>query len=261
MDEGGEKGARSDEVNRIDLFFHPYEVGEEEIKGYRTAVVIDVLRTGVSVAKALSNEARDVIPVASMERAFELISQLEREHILLCGERDGKLITGFNLGNSPAEFQREKVRGKTLIFVTSNATPALVRWSPVKTLYLCSLVNLPSVVQSLTKKGEVFPLAVVCAGKNRGFALEDAVCGGMLAERIGQWYGDQLRLNDGARSALILAKELGTDLYLLLRTSDSGQHLIQLGMEEDLNLCASLGVLPVVPIMRDRRLVNEDFRG
>lgn len=243
-------------IPRVDLFFHPYERSEEEIKNYKIVVVVDVLRSGTSIPIALSNEAREIIPVADISHATELASQLERDYLLLCGEREGHKISGFHLGNSPSEYHRDRVRGKTLIFATTNATPALVRWSHAQTLYLCGLVNLSAVVQMVIKHLELFPLAIVCAGRDGGFALEDAVCGGVLIREIEATLTDQLSLNDAARAARFLANEFGQDFYSLLRTCDYGQYLINIGMEQDLNICASLGVLPIVPVMSDRKLVK-----
>ncbi|MFN3821392.1 MAG: 2-phosphosulfolactate phosphatase [bacterium] len=243
-------------THKVDLFFHPYEGSEEEIKNYKIVVVVDVLRSGTSIPIALSNDAREIIPVADISHATELASQLERDYLLLCGEREGRMISGFHLGNSPSEYHRDRVRGKTLIFATTNATPALVRWSYAQTVYLCGLVNLPAVVQMVIKHLELFPLAVVCAGRDGRFALEDAVCGGVLIKEIENALTDQLYLNDAARAARLLAKEYGGDLYELLRMCDYGQYLITIGMEQDLNICASLGVLPVVPVMSDLKLIK-----
>jgi len=248
--------ARGAGRKQVDLFFSPAEVSEERLKAYRTVVVVDVLRLSTSIVTALSNGARNVLPVVSISAATALMTQLDRDDILLCGEREGKMIDGFHLGNSPADFSRDRVRGKTLIFGTSNGTPALVKASGASSVILAGFVNLPSVVEVLFEEGDPYPLAILCAGKLNRFAVEDSVCGGQLIERINTRSGGDLIMNDAARVSLVLTKELGGDLIALLHSCDHGKYLASIGMEADLPVCASMGVLPVVPVLRDGKLVK-----
>ncbi len=240
----------------IDLFFAPAEVTEERLKTYRMVIVVDVLRAATSITMALSNGARDILPVASVSAATSLATQLARVDLLLCGEREGRLIDGFHLGNSPADYTRERVRGKTLIFASTNGTPAIVKAAGAQNLLLCGFVNLPSLLEVLFEGGDPFPLAILCAGKSNRFAIEDAVCGGQLVEKISERVGGDLTLNDAARVSRLLLREYSGDILALLYACDHGRYLISIGMEGDLALCASSGVLPIVPVLEDGKLVK-----
>ncbi len=240
----------------IDLFFSPAEVTEERLRTYRVAVVIDVLRSATSIALALANGARGVIPVSSISAATLLASQLARDDVLLCGERDGKLIDGFHLGNSPADYTRERVRGKTLIFGSSNGTPSVVKSSGSGAVFLCGFVNLPAVIDSMLHESELYPLAVLCSGKLNRFSIEDAVCGGQLIEQLKNRLDGEPNLNDAARSACLMAKDCGEDILGLLNNSDHGRYLVSIGMESDLADCAAIGVQQVVPVLNDGKLVK-----
>jgi len=256
---GGELEAphlRPGSSRALDLFFTPAEISEEKLKTYKNVVVIDVLRTATSIAAALSNGARDILPAASISAATSLASHLDRDDVLLCGEREGRLIDGFHLGNSPADYSRERVRGRTLIFGSTNGTPAIVKASVASSVLLCGFVNLPSVLEVLFDAEEPFPMAVLCAGKQNRFCIEDAVAGGMLVERICSRTTNEPTLNDAARVSILLRREFGDDTLALLYSSDHGRYLISIGMEMDLPICASLGVLPVVPVLKDSKLMK-----
>lgn len=240
----------------VDLFFSPAEVTEERLRVYRIVVVIDVLRTATSVCVALSNGARGIIPVSSISAATALASQLARDDILLCGEREGKLIDGFHMGNSPYDYSRERVRGKTLIFGSTNGTPAIVKASGAGSVFLCGFINLPEILEAILKEKEMFPLAILCAGKQNRFSVEDAVCGGQLVEMLCQRLGNEPILNDAGRISRLIARDYGNDILTMLHGSDHGRYLVSIGMEGDLPHCAAVGVLPVVPVLIDGKLMN-----
>ncbi len=247
---------KGDDRKVIDLFFTPCEVSEERLKSFKTVVVVDVLRAGTTIPMALFNGAREIFPVTTVVAATSLAAQLGRDDILLCGEREGKLIDGFHMGNSPSEYTRERVRGRTLILATTNGTPALAKASGASKVYLCGFVNQPSVIGTMIKNEPLFPLAILCAGKMNRFALEDAVCGGMLIQRIQERMESQYELNDGARIALLCFKEYGSDIRKLLETCDHGKYLTQIGLANDLVQCAADGVLPITPEMKDGKLIK-----
>src|SRR5690349_17707919 len=92
----------------------------------RVAVVIDVLRASTTIAVALANGARNIIPCESGDEVVVRAKSFERSDVLLAGERRMVAISGFELGNSPREFTREVVEGKTILFTTSNGTAALL---------------------------------------------------------------------------------------------------------------------------------------
>ncbi len=247
------KTERSDKV--VDLFFTPAAVSNERLKGF-TTVVIDVLRAATSITMALSNGAREIIPSESIASASEIASGLNRNDLLLCGERDGKLVEGFDLGNSPADYTRDRVRGRTLVFGTTNGTPALIRASVSHRVFLCGFVNMNSVVDKIAGLENPFPLAVLCAGKNLSFAMEDSVCGGMLIDKLTSRLTEKFRLNDAGKAAMILYKDFSGDILSLLRQCNHGEYLIEIGMESDLPICASDSVLPVVPELKDGSFVS-----
>jgi len=232
---------------KIHLYFTPNEFTEEDLKD-RVAVVIDVLRTTTTMTLALRNGCKEIIPVADIESAVRLSSNLSREFTLLCGERYGRIIEGFDLGNSPAEYAEGVVRNKTLIFSTTNGTALLVKSKAAMMTALASFVNLDAVCGWLRGLGG--DIAILCAGKQGRFALEDAVCGGMILQRLRQGGSKASYGNDGALAAGALVQKHARDLRRLLAQSQGGRDLVAIGLESDLDLCAQLNSTPVVPTYR-----------
>lgn len=236
---------------RIDLYFTPNEVKEEELKD-RTVLVIDVLRASSTIACALHNGCKDIIPSGSIDKAIELSKKIGRDSALLCGEREGKKIEGFDLGNSPFEYEPEKVKDKTLIFATTNGSRAIVRGSTASSLVVGSFINFQSVFNYVSSDSN--DLSVICSGKLEKFSIEDAVCGGLFVNAFLQ--RGSYELNDAAIASLKLYQAHKDNILEMLRNSSHGKYLMELGFEKDLDLCSELNSLEVIPLLNQGRLVR-----
>ena len=235
---------------RIESFFTPNEIDDSLVKA-RTVAVIDVLRVCTTIAYAMSRGCETIIPVQSVEAATNLAASLDKAVTLLGGEKEGKRIDGFNLGNSPSEYSAELVKGKTIILATTNGTGAISRSQAAKEVLIGSFVNMSSVVDYAQKEA-IDRLTIVCAGKQGKFALEDAVCAGMLIERLSQ-DGDHI-LNDGAHAARLLYKLNEQSIPLFLRGCEHGRYLESLGFEKDLDICGRVDSLRILPIVKEGRI-------
>jgi 2-phosphosulfolactate phosphatase len=235
---------------RLDVFLTPGEVVPGEVAG-RTAVVLDVLRATTTIVEALSAGAKAIYPVASIDDALRLANNFGRGEVLLCGERRCLPIEGFDLGNSPREFTPERVGGKTLVMTTTNGTHAMMLAAGAARVLIGSVVNLEAVVAELAA-AEADPV-ILCAGRERFFAMEDAVCAGAMVERLmavrpGEWV-----LNDGAMAALALAQRFGTGEELFASVG-AGQLLLNAGLEGDLAVCAETNRHSLVPVLHERHI-------
>ena len=135
---------------KIEVLWTPAELEQVQILD-RTAVVIDVLRSGTTVATAIHNGARAVVPAASTEDAIRIAQSIGRRDVLLCGERGGVQIEGFDLGNSPAEYSAEAVGDRTLVMSTTNGTQVLASLSGAGLVYVGALVNLTAIAERLVE--------------------------------------------------------------------------------------------------------------
>ena len=233
----------------LQVFFTPDELDGSEIRRH-VAVVIDVLRATSVIAQAIASGARAIYPVGSMEDAMRLVQNLDRQDLLLCGERRGLRIEGFDLGNSPLEFTPDAVEDHTRVMATTTGTPALVAASAATRTLAAAFLNLEAVAASVASEETV---TIVCAGREGRFALEDAVCAGMLVERLTRG-AKSAELDDGAMAAVVLAKRHAPHLDDMMRGTAAGRQLIEIGHDHDLVYCAGVDQLDVVPRLEERRI-------
>jgi 2-phosphosulfolactate phosphatase len=229
---------------RIETYVIPAQLDELALRDW-TAVVIDVLRASTSVITALSSGAREVIPAATVESAMKIAGNLGPDQALLGGERNGKMIPGFDLGNSPSEYASPKVRGKSIIFSSTNGSQAMMKGRYASGLVICGFVNLSAVASHLAaRSGDV---AILCSGQAGRFAIEDMVCAGMLIARVSD--DNEVQLSDGALAAVSLYRTFGRGILKMMRASEHGKFLEELGFSDDVKACAKVDAVPVVPVL------------
>jgi 2-phosphosulfolactate phosphatase len=234
---------------RVEVRFTFPEAGFTDLSE-ATVVVVDVLRATSTMVEALANGARAIYPSESTEEAMRLVQSLGRDDLLLCGERRGLPIEGYDLGNSPAEFAPEVIEGKRLVMNTTNGTQAFLAAEGAERVIAGAFLNLAAVTDAVAHAARV---VVVCAGREGLFALEDAVCAGILVRRLEAARGEDIELGDGARAARALCDLVQPDAAFLADT-DAGRALAKLGLEADLEWCARLDRHRVVPEMEDRMI-------
>lgn len=240
---------------RLDVHFGAGALTAADTAG-RVVAVIDVLRASTTIAVALSHGARTIIPFDSVEEAITRSKAYERREVRLAGERKMLPVPGFDLGNSPAEFTAEQVDGRTLLFSTSNGTGALVAVQSARDTVVASYVNFSVVVALLrTALRGGTDVAIVCAGRDRRFSLEDSACAGRFVRHAIRRFPD-VTLNDAAHAAIQIERAYGDDIAKLFDDSAHGQALAEAGFVDDLQLCAEIDRYPVVPIYRDRQIVK-----
>ena len=232
---------------RLDVFFGAHVLTSADVQ-VRVVVVIDVLRASTTIAVALANGARTVIPFESAEEAITRSKAFERGDYKLAGERRNLMIPGFDLGNSPREYTREVVDGKTILFTTTNGTGALIAAQPAREVLVGAFVNF-TVVSAMVRAAAraTSDIAILAAGSERHFSLEDAVCAGRFVRAIRRGLAD-VALNDGAQASLQLEKRYGNDLARLFEDSSHGRTLAEAGFADDLAVCGVLDAHPVVPV-------------
>ena len=110
------------------------------------AVVIDVLRATTTISWALKNGADSIQVFADLVLLKETAIQWKADERLLLGERGGKKIEGFDLGNSPLSVSKKVVNGKRLFMSTTNGTKSLQKVQNAKNLFAMGLPNRLSLI-------------------------------------------------------------------------------------------------------------------
>ena len=146
---------------KLEVFMSPGELTPGDVQG-RVVAVIDVLRASTSIAVALANGARTVVPVEDVDEAITRSKQFERSHVRLAGERKMLAIPGFDMGNSPREFTAEAVRDCTVLLTTTNGTRALLALSGARDIVVASYVNHAAVSAMLRAAARSNDISIYC---------------------------------------------------------------------------------------------------
>ena len=194
-------------------------------------VVVDVLRATSTIAQALASGWPRVLCCPGIEEARALRDELGEG--ILGGERNAVRIEGFDVGASPREFL--EARDEPLILSTTNGTRAiLTAAASCDEVFLGSLLNLEAVASAARERGE--DVAIVCAGFQETFALDDAYCAGRIVQLVG-----------GERSDAAKAAELVAQAFPSAHEGLTARTYGPPGLEEDIRFCARENVLGVVP--------------
>lgn len=241
-------------MKKIDVYLTQSLINDDLFLKDKNVVVVDVLRATTTITVALSNGAREVIPAESVTIAARISKGLGKA--LLCGERDGVIVKGFHLGNSPFEYKSEAVKDKSLIFSTTNGTISITKARHSKSCILTSFVNLSLAVEHIKSLNE--DVVIVCSGKLNNFGIEDAVCSGVIIYNLlsDEKEKGNFVLNDSAYACLRLAKILATKvgkpasskILDMLKESEHGEYLISLGFGDDLKLCSEIDSYSCLPV-------------
>lgn len=254
-------------TRRVRVHLLPALCAADALRG-GVAVVIDVLRATTTVVHALASEAAWVIPTLTVEQAHQVAAEWPTGSCVRGGERDGVLIPGFELDNNPLAYTPETVRGKTVVFTTTNGTAALLHAAQAERVLLGSFVNLQAVVRALVLDDR--PVHLVCAGTQGQISAEDVLCAGAIVDRLAaaehpsrvEWTDDSLQLAWSLYATVCTSSEgpslpIGTvrsplmpdagRLLEAVRRSAGGRNCLRLGFDEQIVRAATLDLFDVVP--------------
>lgn len=209
------------------------------------AVVIDVLRATTVITHAIANGADQVVVFGDIESVRAMGNGSPRP--LLCGERACKPIDGFDLGNSPSEYSRDRVFGKRLVMTTTNGTRAAIAAVGFETIIAASFNNLSAVVEALANQPDV---SILCAGTDGKVTEEDLLLAGAIVNRLG-YVGDDDAVNE-ARGLWLAFLDMQISLTERLASTLGGRNLIAAGYEDDIRFCAQVDATEALPWVASR---------
>lgn len=240
---------------KLTVYFTPVGLTPHELGG-RPVLVIDVLRATTSMVTALGHGARAIIPADGPAGALDLAANLDRDDVLLAGERGYQTIEGFALGNSPREMTADAVGGRTLIMATSNGTDAVRASAPGSPVMIGAIVNFSAAAaRARLAFEEAGELVILCAGHHQRFALEDAYTAGRFAQEIlpsPDPAGDEL--NDGAIAVRELVRRYGDEWGRAVCASSAARVLRELRLEDDVAAATHVDQFDIVPLYVERQV-------
>jgi 2-phosphosulfolactate phosphatase len=212
-------------------------------------VIVDIFRATSSICYGIENGAEAIIPVSLVE---ECAAYRERGlDYLLAAERDGKVVEGFDFGNSPFSYTKEKVAGKTVVLTTTNGTHALHLSRAAKKIVIGSFLNLNSLSNWLKTQNE--NILLVCAGWKNNFNLEDTLFAGAVVEQLKA--GD-FKPDDAAIAANDLYQLGKHDLNEYLKKTSHSERLKKLGIQKDIEFCLQVDLTTAIPVLEGERLIK-----
>ncbi len=222
---------------------HLYDISD------RIVVIIDVFRATSTIAAALHQGAKDIIPVSGVEECIQLGQTLPNS--ITAGERDGKVAPGLQHGNSPLEYPREFVEGKSIVLTTTNGTRLLHMCHDAEEIITGAFLNLSSVCDYLLNQQKNVLLA--CASWKDRYNLEDSLFAGAVYHRIGHAF----EMNcDSTRAAAHLYKTAEPNLYSFIQDSSHFLRLSKFGLQYDMEYCCQIDCHDVLVKLIDDRLVT-----
>jgi len=224
---------------------HLYDISNSII------VIIDVLRATSTIATALHNGARCVIPVDSVSRCLELGKQIDG---ITAGERDGKIAEGLEYGNSPFEYPGDFIEGKTLVLTTTNGTRLLhmALEKGAKEIVTGSFPNLSAVCDHLIEKNRNVILG--CAAWKDRVNMEDALFAGAVISKVRAHFDINC---DSSHMAEAMYEKGKKDLFSFLKNNNASHYhrLMNFGLEKDIRYCLTPDGANVLPVYNDGKLV------
>jgi 2-phosphosulfolactate phosphatase len=207
-------------------------------------VVVDVLRASSAICAAFAGGADSVIPVATVEEAREYKSR----GFLVAAERDGFVLDFADFGNSPFNFTREKVSGKTIVYSTTNGTGIIKIASSAGNIIIGSFLNISAVALWISQREK--DVVLFCAGWKNRFNLEDSVCAGAIAERLmsTSLYSTSC---DSTYAALDLWSLAKNDVIGYVEKAAQRSRLRDKGLDDCLGFCLTPDFTDKVPVIRD----------
>jgi len=214
-------------------------------------VTIDVLRCSSSIVTALANGANAVMPVVSLREA----RSLARAHdAILAGERKGIKPAGFDLGNSPLEFKKATVQGRTIVLTTTSGTKAIVLGKKARNLLVGSLLNLNATAKLASRlaRSSKSGISLITAGTSGKFSLEDFLCAGALSDLLAQEGG---RLDDGCIASAYAYRGVRSDLCSAIGEGLHAEYLKSIDLVDDVMFSTQENLFDIAAVLRTDRVV------
>jgi 2-phosphosulfolactate phosphatase len=225
-----------------------------EVEGHTDSIVviIDVLRASSAIITAFANGAASIIPVAEVAEAKKYKSR----GYLVAAERDGFVLDFADFGNSPFNFTKEKVTGKTIVYSTTNGTGIINLASQAYMTVIGSFLNLGALTRWIIKQDR--NVLLLCAGWKNRFNIEDTLCAGAIAEKLmeSNFY---VTICDSTHAAIDLWSLAHNDLPGYIEKAAQRTRLRDKKLDDCIGFCLTPDFTDKIPVIKSGVLVGMDI--
>ena len=211
---------------------------------FEVVVVIDVLRATSAICTAFHYGVDKIIPVSTLDQAIEY----KDKGFHVAAERKGKIVSGFEFGNSPLSYTNDKLKDQTLVLTTTNGTKAINMTKDIEQLLIGSFLNLDAICNYLIELNK--SVLILGSGWENKFCLEDSICAGAISEQL-------LKTNkfesnsDSTIAAKYLFLSAKSNYFGYLKASSHRKRLKKLNLNEDIKYCLTPNQTNVIPVRED----------
>ena len=233
---------------RVEVCFTP-NLFPLHIEDFQVVVVIDVLRATSAICTAFHHGVKKIIPVSKLEEAIEY----KEKGYIVAAERKGKIVPGFDYGNSPFTYMNQNLKNKTLVLTTTNGTRAINTAKNVESLIIGSIINLNAVSNHLIELKK--NVLLLCSGWQNKFCLEDTICAGAITDQLLK-SRDFLCESDSSIASKYLFLSAKNNYFGYLKASSHRKRLKKLNLNQDIKYCLTPNQTNVVPKREKNYLIS-----
>lgn len=224
---------------------------EADLHAGSLVVIIDILRATSSICTAIANGAEAIIPVSEVEEAKEF----KKRGYLLAAERDGYVLDFADFGNSPFNFTRDRVMGRTIAYSTTNGTGIINMASEAGIIAIGSFLNISALTSWIATHN--MDVVLFCAGWKNRFNLEDTICAGAIAERL-MSTSLYKTICDSTLAALDLWTLAKSDRRSYIEKAAQRSRLRDKGLDDCIDFCLTEDFTEKIPVIRNGILVDNN---
>ena len=211
---------------------------------FEVVVVIDVLRATSAICTAFHYGVDKIIPVSTLDQAIEY----KDKGYYVAAERKGKIVSGFEFGNSPLSYTNDKLKDQTLVLTTTNGTKAINMAKDIEHLLIGSFLNLDAICNYLIELNK--SVLILGSGWENKFCLEDSICAGAISEQLLKTNKFKCN-NDSTIAAKYLFLSAKSNYFGYLKASSHRKRLKKLNLNEDIKYCLTPNQTDVIPVRED----------
>lgn len=231
---------------QIDVCYTPDLIHQFDVTD-KTVVVIDVLRATSCMVAGLGSGVKSITPVATVEECEALGAQ----GYTMAGERGGKKLEQFQLGNSPFEYMQPEFKGARIATTTTNGTRALELAKEAPEVIVGAFLNLKATVEHLSKQSR--DILLLCAGWKGKYNLEDSLFAGAVIDGLKKQASFD---TDASIAAFYLYESMSKDIYYYISRSNHASRLSKFGILKDIEYCSKVDEFEIVPVLQGKELIN-----
>ncbi|MBF25415.1 MAG: 2-phosphosulfolactate phosphatase [Flavobacteriales bacterium] len=231
---------------KIDICLAPSMMNLFDLSN-KQIVIIDVFRATSAMCVFLNNGGLEVIPVSTVEEAEAYKAKnisAKKLKYLVAAERNGKVVSGFDLGNSPLMYTRKEFNGLSLVITTTNGTNAIEKSkNHYGNMILASFLNATAVINYINNL-ENNDVLIVCSGWKGRFCVEDLLLAGLISSNLISNY----KFHSDSDSVL-----LANNMYQISKKNMfdflvQSSYMQRMKLNQDVKYCLQKDIMDIVPV-------------